>query len=137
MKGLCHADINAPGMAAAQIAFGRHTLHPIKLNAAEGAGHHAQTAADAPGFINHHGMGLCIPAEGSGWTDLHAHGHFTLPARDRKNPSQVHVHMNEDIGCIALVGICLMKKTDPLATQASNTPVDFNKYDVHVASFKR
>jgi hypothetical protein len=134
MKGLGHADIHAPGMAAAQIAFRCHTLHAIELNAAEGTGHNTQAAAKTSAFVNHHGMGPCIAAEGSGWTDLHAHGDFTLPARDRKNTSQIHIHVDEYVGCITLVGFRLMKKTDPLAAQACNAPVDFNKNNVHDVS---
>jgi hypothetical protein len=42
--------------------------------------------------------------------------------------------MDEDIGCMALMGLCLMKKTDPLAAKACNAPVDFNKNNVHDVS---
>jgi hypothetical protein len=131
MKRAGHADLDAQGAAAAQIALERHLMQAVDLDTAERASRHTQAATHTAALVHHNGMGFRIPGQRSGGANLHASGALALAAGDRGNTPMIHVHMDHDVGCPALKDFRLMKGADPLAAPAGDAPVGIDIDDVH------
>jgi hypothetical protein len=135
MEGFCHAHLHTLWIAAAQVALCCFLKGFIQVHVFEGAGHDAQPASVTHLFVDDNGRRLRIALYRTDRARVHAERGFTLQACTGVNPPPVHVHIYKYIWATAFVSFRLLKQTGLFAAQTGDTPIEFNKYNVHSVHF--
>jgi hypothetical protein len=131
VEGAGHAVLHAFGIAVAEIAFSRYPLPVFKMDTPKGTGAYTKLAAHTHGFFNNHGVGYGVTPQGTGRTNAQACSCFALLTGHGKKGSQIHIHMDPDIGIFTSKPARVLERANSLTIAASQAPILFDKNHFH------